>query len=145
MAIIRWSPYREMLSLRDAVDRLFDEYTISDWPETATELPVAIDMYETDGHLVVSSSLPGVKADDIEIDVNDSRMTIKGEFKVEEEQGKGDIHYQERRYGRFCRTVAIPPNIEQDEIEAEFEDGVLKVRLPKPEESKMKRIEVKKA
>lgn len=145
MAIIRWRPYREMISLRDSIDRLFNEYTISDWSESGSELPVAIDMYETDDHLVVSSSLPGVKADDIEIDVNDSRMTIKGEFKVEEEQEKGDVHYQERRYGRFCRSVVLPPNIDRDEIETAFDDGILMDRLPKPEESKTKRIEVKKA
>jgi HSP20 family protein len=102
-------------------------------------------MYETNGHLVVKSALPGVKSDDIDINIQDDRLVIKGEFKTDKEQDKGDIHYQERRYGRFHRSIPLPGSIDIEAVDAEFEDGILKITFPRPEESKTKRIEIKKS
>lgn len=145
MTLLRWRPYGEMLSLRNAIDRVFQDISSQDWSQTTSELSVPIDMYETGDHIVVKSALPGVKAEDVEVNIDDNRLTIEGEFKTEDEQEKGDVYYQEQRYGHFRRSVQIPRNINTDDIEAEFEDGILKVKLPKLEESKTKRIDIKKS
>jgi HSP20 family protein len=147
MTLMRWSPYREMVSLRDAIDRLFEQSLVRPfrgWSERAeSELDVSVDMYETDDDLVISAELPGLKPEDVDISLTDSRLTIKGEFQTEDEGERGNVRYQERRYGKFERSFTLPTGIDTEAIEAEFEDGVLKVTLPKPEETKPKQIAIK--
>jgi HSP20 family protein len=100
-------------------------------------------MVESDDSIVISADLPGLKPEDVDISVNDSTLTIKGEYKTEEEGERGDVHFNERRYGEFRRSITLPTSVDIDATEAEFEDGVLKVTLPKTEETKPKQIEVK--
>jgi HSP20 family protein len=100
-------------------------------------------MVESDDSIVISADLPGLKPEDVDISITDSTLTIKGEYKTEEEGERGDVHFRERRYGKFRRSFALPAGVDVDATEAEFEDGVLKVRLPKTEETKPKQIEVK--
>ncbi|MBN1483258.1 MAG: Hsp20/alpha crystallin family protein [Chloroflexia bacterium] len=144
MTLIRWSPLRRAMSLRDAMDRIFSESLARsywDWPEGERTLSVPIDMYETDDHLVVRSDLPGLKPEEVDISITGDTLTIKGEFRSEEEE-RGDVYMQERCYGRFQRSVALPTGVDSDAAEATFEDGVLKVTLPKAEEAKPKQITV---
>lgn len=147
MALMRWDPFREALSLREAMDRLFEESFVRPfrgWPtRVTTGLAVPVDMYETDDNLVVSADLPGLKPEDVDISITENTLTIKGEFRSEEEGERGNVHFQERRYGKFQRSVALPSSVDTNAAEAEFEDGVLKVSLPKSEEAKPKQIEVK--
>jgi HSP20 family protein len=147
MTLMRWSPYREMVSLRDALDRLFERsltQPFRDWPERVESgRSISVDMYESDGNLVVNAELPGLKPEDVDISLSDNRLTIKGEFQTEDEGERGNVYYQERRYGKFERSFALPTGIDTDAIDAEFEDGVLTVTLPKPEEAKPKKIPVK--
>ena len=146
MTLMRWSPYREMVSLRDAIDRLFERSLVQpfrDWPERVESgRAVSVDVYESNGNLVVNVELPGLKPEDVDISLSDNRLTIKGEFQIEGEGERGNVYYQERRYGRFERSFALPTGIDTDAIDAEFEDGVLTVTLPKPEEAKPKKIPI---
>jgi HSP20 family protein len=143
MTIIRWNPYRGMLSLRDAMDRLFEESFVRS-PLTWTEenLDIAVDMTETDGRIVVEADLPGLKSEDVDVSVTENTLTLKGEFKSDEEGERGNVHFRERRYGSFQRSIPLPTAIDADAAEAEFKDGVLKVILPKTEETRPKQIEV---
>ena len=146
--LIRWDPFREMVSLRDAMDRLFEESFVRPFGERPwlgdEARALALDIYETDDDLVVETSLPGISPDDVDISIAGNSLTIKGETKHEEEkEEKGKYHFRERRYGAFQRTVSLPVEVNADEAEATFENGVLKLSLPKVEETKPKRITVK--
>jgi HSP20 family protein len=148
MTLTRWEPFREIVSLREAMDRMFDEGFIRPfraWPHRFDgELGgVPLDMYETEEALVIKASVPGVKTEDIDITVTGNMLTIKGEFRKEEEGKRGTVHFEEREYGRFQRSVSLPNTVNPDKARAEFEAGVLKLTLPKIEEAKPKHIEVK--
>jgi HSP20 family protein len=146
--LIRWAPLRDMVSLRDAMDRLFEEsfvHPLSGWPMLGREgQALALDVYETDEALVVEASLPGISPDDVDISVVGNTLTIKGEVRQEEvKEEKGKYHFRERRYGAFQRAIGLPVEVNADKAEATFENGVLRLTLPKVEEAKPKRIEVK--
>jgi HSP20 family protein len=147
MSLIRWDPFRDVLSLRDAMDRLFEESWVRPfraWPlGTNGSLTVPVDMYETDDSLVVSAAVPGLKPEDVDITISGNVLTIKGEFKAEEKGKRGSVHFQERRYGRFQRSVSLPSIVDTEAVEATFENGILKVTLPKTEEARPKQIPVK--
>jgi HSP20 family protein len=147
MALIRWDPLREMWSLRETMNRLFDESFIRSnaprWQAEGRLLPVSADLVETDDSLIFKADLPGLKPEDVDISVSDSVLTVKGEYKTEKEEEEGDVHFKERRYGRFQRAIRLPDNVDTDAAEAKFEDGVLKISLPKTEEAKPKQIKVK--
>ena len=141
--LIRWEPAREMMTLREAMDHLFDDaftrpLTIRDgWSAPA------IDMYQTDDEIVVKASLPGVKADDVQINVSGEVLTIKGESKQMEEKNEKSWHMREQRWGSFERSVALPTEVVSDKAKAEFENGILVITLPKAEEVKPKTISIK--
>jgi HSP20 family protein len=146
--LIRWNPVREMVSLRDAMDRLFEESFVrprGEWPILAgKEQTLALDVYETDENLVVEASLPGMSPDEVDISIVGNTLTIKGEREEhQEKQEEGKYYFRERRYGAFQRSIALPTEVSADKAEATFENGVLKLTLPKAEEAKPKRIEVK--
>ena len=144
--IIRRDPFREMASMRRMMDRFFDDTLFDqDWESMAGfsgALP--LDVEEKDDEFVVSASLPGINPDDLDITYTGSTLTIKGEFKEEKEE-KGRYHLRERRYGSFSRSITLPSTVKADKIDASYEAGVLKLRLPKAEEAKPKRIPIKTA
>jgi len=145
MAMIRWDPFREALTLREAMNRLFDDSVVQgsrSWP-SGSGLAVPVDLEETDDDITVTANMPGLKPEDVDISITENTLTMKGEFKSEEEGERGNMHFQERRYGSFQRSIALPAAVDADKADAEFEDGVLKVTLPKVEETKPKQIEVK--
>lgn len=143
MAITRWEPFRELVSLRQAMDRLFDESFVRPFrPGAGAEEP-ALDMYQTADDVVIKASLPGVKPEDVDVTITGDTVTIKGETKTEEEIKREDYLYQERRYGAFSRSVRLPGSLQTDKAEAVFENGVLKLTIPKAEESKPKTVKVK--
>lgn len=144
MSLIRWEPFRELLSLREAMNRLMEETFLRPWePWTRwTELP-AVDMYETDDAVVVKASIPGVKPEDVEINITGDTLTIRGEVKREEKVKEENYLRQERYYGSFCRSLLLPTRVVADDAEAVFENGVLTLTLPKAEEVKPKTIKVK--
>ncbi len=146
MAIDRWHPFTELMSLRQAMDKLFEDSFVRPSRALATlgELTVpALDVYQTPTEVVVKATLPGVKPEDVSIDITGETLTIKGETKAEEEVRKEDYIYQERRYGAFSRSVVLPGGLKTDKAEAIIEDGVLTLTIPEAEEAKPKAIKVK--
>jgi len=142
--LIRWEPAREMMTLRDAMDRLFDDaftrpLRLNDghW-----SMP-AVDMYQTDNEIVVKAAIPGVKTDEVQINVTGEVLTIKGEVKEKEEVQEKAYYLREQRWGMFERTIALPTDVIADKAKAEFENGILTITLPKAEEVRPKTISIK--
>lgn len=141
--MIRWDPFREMLSLRRTMDRLFDdalsgsqnEYLPSAWN-------LALDVIENDDEYQVKASVPGVKPEDLDITYNNNTLVIKGELKEEREVEENRYHLRERRYGSFSRSLTLPSNVSPEGIRADYDSGVITLHLPKAEEAKPKRIAV---
>jgi len=146
MAIERWQPFSELMSLRQAMDKLFEDSVVRPSCGLAAlgEVPIpALDIYQTPSDVVVKATLPGLKPEDVTIDISGDVLTIKGETKAEQEVRKEDYLYQERRYGAFSRSVILPRGLRTEKCEATMEDGVLTLTIPKAEQVKPKAIKVK--
>jgi len=143
--LTRWEPAREMMTLREAMDRLFDDaftrpFNIRDgWSMSAP----AVDMYQTDNEVVVRASVPGLKADEVQINITGDVLTLKGGVKQEEERKDRAWHIREHRFGSFERSIALPTAVKTDKAEAVFENGILTITLPKADEVKPKTINIK--
>lgn len=144
MAIVRWDPGRDLDTLQGDVNRLFDSFF---GRRDAAQAPArrwvpAMDLAETDEQLVLRADLPGLERGDIEIEVKDHVLTISGERKAEHERKGEGFHRIERSFGRFSRSLGLPRGVDAKSVTANFENGVLEVRMPKPEERKATRIEI---
>ena len=141
--LIRWEPQREALSIREMMDRFFNEPWFGDrlWADGAT-LPT-VDMYQTDDDIVVKATLPGVKPDDIAISVTGDVLTLRGSATEESGQQNATYYLRERRHGEFSRSLPLPASVVADKAKADFENGILTLTLPKAEEVKAKSITVK--
>ena len=142
--LTRWEPVREMMTLREAMDRLFDDaftrpINLRDGGWSAP----AVDMYQTDDEVVVKVALPGFKADEVQINITGDVLTLRGEMKHEEDQKDKAWHIREHRWSSFERSVALPTAVTADKASADFENGILTITLPKAEEVKPKTISVK--
>jgi HSP20 family protein len=143
--LTRWEPAREMMTLREAMDRLFDDaftrpFNIRDGWSMSTP---AVDMFQTDNEVVVRASVPGLKADEVQINITGDVLTLKGGVKQEEERKDRAWHIREHRFGSFERSIALPTAVKTDKAEAVFENGILTVTLPKADEVKPKTINIK--
>jgi HSP20 family protein len=144
--IMRWEPLNDVVSLRDAMDRLFEESFIT--PRFFAPLregvmgTLPLDVVETENDVVVKASVPGLKPEDIEVTVVGDTLTIKGETKAEKKEEKSNYLLQERRFGSFQRAISLPVAVQSDKAQADFENGVLTLTLPKAEEVKPKQIKV---
>jgi HSP20 family protein len=136
--LTRWDPFTELGELRSRLDRMFDEWL--DGRERAWT--PAIDVVREDGHLVVRADLPGIKPEEVKIEVEDDILTVSGEH--EESKEKKDKNYvrRERRYGSFSRSMALPAGIDPKTIEAKTRDGVVEVTIPLPEEAKKEPVRI---
>ena len=142
--LTRWEPVREMMTLREAMDRLFDDaFTRPISLRDGGWSTPAIDMYQTDNDVVVKAALPGFNVDDVQINVTGDVLTIRGEMKHEEEQKEKAWHLREHRWGSFERSVSLPTEVVADKAQADFANGILTITLPKAEEVKPKTITVK--
>jgi len=145
--LTRWEPVREMMTLREEMDRLFDDaftrpFSLMREGGSSNWSSPAVDMYQTDQEVVMKASLPGVKADEVQISVNDDILTIKGEIKHEEEKKDKSWHIREQRWGAFERSITLPGGVVADRAKAEFENGILTITLPKSEKAKPKSITI---
>jgi len=144
--LVRWEPFRDLISLREAMDRLFEESIVrprAGWLAPVGVKALAVDMYETDDAVIVKSAIPGVKPEDLNLSITGDTLTIRGETMADEEIKEEHYIRRECHYGSFCRTLTIPVPIVSDKAEAEFEDGVLTLTLPKAEEVKPKAIKIR--
>ena len=146
MALARWNPNRDMMSVRDEMSRVLNEVfgrgasDESAWISGAWTPPV--DIYETDEALVMKAELPGFSKDDISIELKENTLVIKGERKHEDEVKEGNYHRMERSYGAFQRAFMLPMTVDQEKVKASYKDGILELRLPKVQAAQPKRIAV---
>ena len=140
MSLMRWEPFQELRRMHDEMDRMFEGMMPSQ-PSVMVMAP-AIDVFEQDGNLVVRADVPGLKKDDIEVTATEDSVSIKGEFKKEEKVEEQGFYRQERRYGRFFRTIPMPTAINPDQVKAGFKEGVLEIIAPKAEAEKAKEKKV---
>jgi HSP20 family protein len=141
--LTRWEPVRETMTLREAMDRLFNDAFTRPVSLSGVSTLAAIDLYETSDELVVQAALPGLKADDVQISITGEMLTLRGEFKPD--NGKKEVTYQirERGFGAFERTIGLPVEVQADKAKADFENGILTITLPKAEAHKPKIINIK--
>ena len=147
MAIVRWEPFRELLSTQDRFNQLFNQTFSQAFGAEGREMTrgswsPAVDIYETGSHLVIKAELPGIDPKDVEVRVENGTLTISGERKVEKDVNEGNYHRVERSYGSFVRSFNLPPTISSENVTAEYKDGVLVLNLAKREEAKPKSIKI---
>lgn len=143
--ITRFDPLGEMVSLRQAMDRLFEDSFIMPVGRgmSGTEgVNPALDVHETADDLVVTAALPGVKPEDVEITMTGQNLSLRGQFKADESVERDQYLYRERRYGAFHRTLQLPVRVEGERAEASFADGILTLRIPKADEVKPRQIRI---
>jgi len=150
MAIVRWEPFRDLASLQDRMNRLFEDSLRTrggaagqedEWALGGSWAP-PVDIYEHDGNIVLKAELAGVEPKGVDIRVENNTLTLRGERKLEQEVKRDQYHRVERSYGQFTRSFTLPTTVDTEKIKAEFKDGVLAVTLPKREEAKPKQIQV---
>ena len=151
MALIRWStrtwdPFRELSALQGRMNRLFEE-TLPTTHKEDEELNQrafypAVDIHEGNKEITLKADLPGIKKEDVHLDIDDGMITLKGERKFEKEDKQDNYHRIERSYGSFHRSFTLPPAVDRDKIKAKYSNGILEITLPKTEEAKPKSIPV---
>ena len=141
--LVRWEPFRELASLQTEMSRLLNGVLEGNGRTTQSWVP-ALDVWETPSEVVYAFDLPGIPEDAIAIEVSDDTLTVSAERTKTDETAEDGFYRFERRYGSFARAVGLPQSVEQDQISARYENGVLEVRVPKPEEQKPRRIELSK-
>ncbi len=142
--LMRWDPFRDFMSLRNAIDRLFEDAFVMPsrvWAPT-TEWSLALDVAEDENGFIVKAAIPGVRPEDLDISLADNVLTIRGEVKRDEEIKEEQYHVRERRYGTFTRSIRLPTPVDADHVEATYENGVLTLRIPKAEQVRPKKITV---
>jgi len=140
-------PWKDFGSLQERINRMFDDTIRTLYPTDGEELEKgtwapAVDIYETNDSFVVSADLPGLNKDEIQIDLKDNTLTLKGEKKFEEKVSKDNYIRIERAYGSFVRSFTLPQNVDPEKIKAKYKEGVLEITIPKKEEAKPKQIKV---
>jgi HSP20 family protein len=145
MAIVRWEPLRDLASIQNEMNRLFGTVFDSPTPgngNTMRRWMPAMDLVETEEHFVLRADLPGLAEGDVNIEVEDSVLTISGERKAEHETAKEGYHRVERAFGSFSRSLTLPDGVDPDAVTANFDRGVLEIRIPKPEQRKPRKISI---
>lgn len=145
MTIIRWDPFRDMMTLREKMNRLFEDAVASRGEErdmvTGSWSP-SVDIYEADNELILSAEIPGVEEKDVEISIEDNVLTMKGERRFEKETKEENYHRIERSYGTFVRSFTLPQYVDQENIRANHENGLLKIHMPKKPELKPRKVKI---
>jgi HSP20 family protein len=147
VTIVRWEPLRELSSLQHEMNRLFN--TVFDAPAGtaagtggARRWVPAMDLVETEDHFVLRADLPGMGQDDVRIELEDNVLTLSGERKAEHREREEGFYRVERAFGSFSRSLTLPKGVDADAVAATFDNGVLEVRIPKPEQVKPRRISI---
>ncbi len=145
MAIIRWDPFRELVSMQDRMNRLFEDAVRTrggeDEMASGNWMP-PVDIYETKDALIVKAQLPEVNREDIDIRLENGVLSIRGERKLQEELKNESCYRMECQYGTFSRSFSLPRTVDQEKINANYKDGVLTLRIPKREEIRPRQIEI---
>ena len=148
MAIVRWEPFRELLTTQDRFNQLFNQTLSQAFGSEGQELgsrtwAPAVDIYETEHSLVVKADLPDIKPEELDIRVENNILTIRGERKFEKKVDENNYLRVERSYGSFARSFSLASIVNTEAIQADYKDGVLTLSIPKREEAKPKQIKVR--
>ncbi|HUO70474.1 MAG TPA: Hsp20/alpha crystallin family protein [Solirubrobacteraceae bacterium] len=135
--LVRWDPLGELSELRSRFDRMFDQLD----RQTGTWTP-AIDVVREDGQIVVHAELPGIKPDEVKIEVEDDVLTVSGEHEESKEEKDKQYVRRERHYGSFSRSIALPKGVDPKKIKAKTHDGIVEVRIPLPKEAKAEPVRI---
>ncbi|HEY53930.1 MAG TPA: Hsp20/alpha crystallin family protein [Caldilineae bacterium] len=142
--LMQWDPFREMAAWRSAMDRMFEESLA--WPVGFGPQPqgysLALDVLEKPEEFVIETAIPGIDPNELDISLSDNVLTIKGETKAEKDMEDARYHLRERLFGNFARSVSLPAPVDVDAVEATYENGVLRLNIPKTEEAKPHKITV---
>jgi HSP20 family protein len=145
MAIVRWRPFRDMVSIQDEMNKLFDDFLgrplmRTEWSEGVWN--PSVDISETKDNVIIKAEMPGLNKEDVKISMQDNMLTLTGEKKQEKEEKETNYHRIERSYGAFSRSFSLPTSVKSDKIRATYKDGILSITLPKTEEVKPKEIPI---
>jgi HSP20 family protein len=146
MNLVKWNPWREMPTLHNRINRLFDDpfFSVGRMEDDAVMgmWNPAVDLYEKDDHYMIKVELPGVDKNNVKIDLKDRLLTLSGERTYDNEVNEENYHRREMSYGKFQRAFTLPADVDSDKIKAEFKDGVLQIEIPKPAEKKAKQVTI---
>ncbi len=142
--LTRWDPFRELTTLQREMNRLFQDFNTTHGEQdlaTSTFAPL-VDIYEDEHDITLKMEVPGIDQEDLDIRVENNTLTVRGERKFEKDEKEENFHRIERRYGSFLRSFTLPTTVDTGNINADYDNGVLKIRLAKREEAKPKQIKV---
>ncbi len=142
MAINRWDPFREVVSMQNRLNSIFRDLNEGDSPLTTASFVPAVDIYEDTKKVVLKLEVPGVEQKDLDIRVENNTLTVKGERKFEKEEKEENFHRIERRYGSFFRAFTLPSTVNTEDVQASYDAGVLKLELAKKPEAQPKQIKI---
>ena len=146
MQLVRWKPFREFFAFPEHIDRLFEdslarmEENLPSWWTVRWPL---VNIHDTDKEIVLEAELPGIDPKEVSLNIEDGKLSIEGERKHEKESKEKNYHCRELAYGKFSRSFSLPTSVDQEKIHASYEKGILKINLPKKEERKGKKMEIK--
>jgi HSP20 family protein len=141
MALVRWEPLRELAALQNEMSRFLGS-TLGEGNGQQRAWVPAVDVWETEKEVVYAFDVPGIPEDKISIELEDNALTISGERERTQEVSDERFYRFERRFGLFSRTIGLPQNVTEDQVKADYHDGVLEVRVAKPETPKPRRIQI---
>jgi len=144
MVVTRWDPFRELATLQNRVNGLFQDYSRPGQDEltTTSSFVPAVDVYEDEHKVTLKLEIPGINQDDVDIRLENNTLTVSGERNFEKEEKEENFHRIERRYGSFSRSFTLPNNLDTESVHATYDNGVLKIELAKRAEAKPKQIKV---
>jgi len=142
MAIVRWDPFNDLFGIKRDLDRFLGRWDDNEEANMSLWRP-AVDIFETKDNMVLRAELPGMKKEDVKINLENNVLSLRGERRFDSEVKRENYQRIERAYGTFCRSFTLPTNVDKNRIEATYRDGVLEVTLPKSEEARPKQIEIK--
>jgi HSP20 family protein len=142
MAITRWDPFREVVTMQDRLNSLFRAMNDGESPLTTASFVPAVDIYEDAQKVVLKLEVPGIDEKDLDIRVENNTLTVKGERKFEKEEKEENFHRIERRYGSFFRAFTLPSTVNTESVQASYNAGVLKLELAKKPEAQPKQIKI---
>jgi HSP20 family protein len=142
MAITRWDPFREVVTLQNRVNSLFRDLNDGESPLTTASFVPAVDVYEDDKKVLLKLEVPGIEEKDLDVSVENNTLTVKGERKFEAEEKEENFHRIERRYGSFFRAFTLPSTVDTANVKAAYNAGVLKLELLKKPEAQPKQIKI---
>lgn len=141
MALIRWQPFREIETLRHQFDQLFDDLAGGNHESEMTWMP-SIELQDTDANLILRAQIPGVEAKDLDVQVTRDTVSIAGEHRYENKAQEQGFFRSEFRYGQFQRMIPLPVHVKNDQVQAEFKNGILTLTLPKVEEAQRRVVKI---